>query len=403
MGRGCLSKDGADITALRSLPCRRRRPWSGASQLGRTRRHPARWAFPGRWPLSPTLAVDPGLGSGSGSSAVSPRAEPHLCSRCCPAGAFCPGCYWLLEKKERGDPLPPFQLPQTSRSDACLPGQRGGHGAVCLDLSRLALAASGSCASSLSPGPQSQRQRCTWLFSCQPPESGLPASAGAPPTAVPLESGLHFQLSTWAPGCGRPSSPRNRGDCGWPSLLTVLGPSALTQAPLKPTPRPPPLPWSEWPAQIHSILSHRSPCFLVETLGPLRKGRPGPRTKLASRHLEKTRPLQDWAGCRPLLPPAPLLTASGEQTMCFSAQPHFRAEVQPRPPFLDEGDHRILSSVFVLRSCLGTRNKARGVKAGRERAICVCVSGSGWLPPLHLPRQLRGAYLCASSLGVSVA
>ena len=229
-----------------------------------------------------------------------------------------------------------------------------------------------------------------------------PASTGAQPTAVPRESGLHFQLSTWAPGCGRTSSPRNRGDCGRPSLLTVLGPSALTQAPLKPTPRPPPLPWCEWPAQIHSILSHLSPCFLVETLGPLRKGRPGPRTKFASRHLEKTQPLQDWTECHPLLPPAPLLTASVEQTPCFSAQPHFRAEVRPRPPFLDEGDHRVLSSVFVLRSCLGTRNKARGAEAGRGHAVCVCVSRSGRLPPSHLLRQLRGAYLCARLVSASL-
>lgn len=147
--------------------------------------------------------------------------------------------------------------------------------------------------------------------------------------------------------------------------------------------------------QIHSILSHLSPCFLVETLGPLRKGRPGPRAKLAPWHLEETQPLQDRTGCCPLPPPAPLLTASGEQTTCFSAQPHFRAEVQPWPPFLDEEDHHILSSVFVLHSCLGTRNKARGVEAGRGRAVCVCVSGSGWLPPSHLPRQLRGAHLCA--------
>lgn len=34
---------------------------------------------------------------------------------CCPASAFCRGCYWLLEKKERGEPLLSFQLPQTPK------------------------------------------------------------------------------------------------------------------------------------------------------------------------------------------------------------------------------------------------------------------------------------------------
>lgn len=328
-----------------------------------------------------------------------PRAEPCLCSRCCPAGAFCPGCYWRLEKKERGDPLPPFQLPQNPWSDACLPGQRGDHRALCLDLSRLAWEAWDSGASSLTPGPQ--------LFSANSSIALGSSAACLQKVGSHLVRGHRPPLSLWSldPVSSCPPGPLAVGDGHPPGIaatwrLRLAEPShgarplgahagsSEANTPLRPhpgvsgqrrstasSPTCPPASWlrrwdpSERDGQVPGLNSHP---------GTLRKPSPS-RTRR----------------CRPLAPPAPLLTASGEQTTCFGAQPHFRAEVRPRPPFLDEGDHHILSSVFVLRSCLGTRNKARGVEAGRGRAVCVCVSGSGWLPPSHLPGQLRGAHLCA--------
>lgn len=92
----------------------------------------------------------------------------------------------------------------------------------------------------LSPGPPSQRRRSASLCSCSPPERGLPSSEGAPPTAVPLESGLCFQLSTWAPGCGRPSSPRNGGDVATAAEPHGARPLGAHAAPLKPAPAPAP-------------------------------------------------------------------------------------------------------------------------------------------------------------------
>lgn len=44
----------------------------------------------------------------------------------------------------------------------------------------------------------------------------------------------------------------------------------------------------------------------------------------------------------------------------------------------------------------------REVSRSAEDVLSVCVSGSGRLLPSHLPRQLRGAYLCARLVSASL-
>lgn len=173
------------------------------------------------------MAVDPRLGSGS--SAVSPRAEPHLCSRCCPAGAFCPGCYWLLEKKERADPLPPFQLPQTPlqrclpprsawRPPCGLPGPQqvgpGSRGFLRL-ISALARRASGGVLLH-SAAARLQKEGSRPARGHHPPPSlwSLDSVSSCPPG--PRAVGVRHPPGMAATWRLRPS-------------LTVLGPSALTQ------------------------------------------------------------------------------------------------------------------------------------------------------------------------------
>ena len=152
------------------------------------------------------------------------RAEPCLCSRCCPAGAFCPGCHWRLEKKERGDPLPPFQLPQNPQSDACLPNQRGDHRALCLDLSRLAWEAWDSGASSLTPGPQ--------LFSANSSIALGSSAACLQKVGSHLVRGHRPQLSLWSldPISSCPPGPLAVGD-GHPPGITATWRLRLAEPP----------------------------------------------------------------------------------------------------------------------------------------------------------------------------
>lgn len=112
VGRGWLSEDGAEITALRSLLCRMRRPpQSWVFQLRRKGRLDRPTLDIG---LFWTLSKAPVHGKAQTFANILTLEPFTLFFWCCPASAFWHGCYWLLKKKESRKCLLPFQLPQTT-------------------------------------------------------------------------------------------------------------------------------------------------------------------------------------------------------------------------------------------------------------------------------------------------